>query len=120
MVASHEASPIEKYIAEQSEAARPHLEAVYELIKKMLPDAEEKIAWNMPTFYQGKNIIHFAAFKNHLGLYPSQNLPEEWKPWLEGYGTGKGSVQFPYADPLPVELITKLVQWCKDNRVPKA
>lgn len=110
-------SPIVRYIEQQPEKAQPHLYELYHLIKKILPDATEKMAWRMPTFWQGQNIIHFAAFKDHLGLYPSQELPDAWIDKLEGYKKGKGSVQFPYDKPLPIPLLTELVTWCKEHRI---
>lgn len=108
-------SPIVQYIMQQPEASHAHLIEIYEILKTVLPEAEEKIAWRMPTFWDGGNLIHFAAFKNHVGLFPGGEIPRIFAQKLEGYKTGKGSIQFPFDEPLPKALIIEIAQWCKEH-----
>ncbi len=87
-------------------------------IRQALPDATEKISWQMPTFWQGRNLIHFAAQKNHLGIYPGAATMKHFAPRLTEYKTCKGSVQFPYKSfgPKQMALITEIAAWCgKEN-----
>jgi len=69
-ICNPKAASIDDYIAAQPEAIQPHLTAVRDIIRAVLPDDEERIAWKMPTFRINRNIIHFAAHTNHIGLYP--------------------------------------------------
>jgi uncharacterized protein YdhG (YjbR/CyaY superfamily) len=103
------------YIATQQEDVQPHLRDVYRAIKTELPDAAEKISWQMPTFWKGQNLIHFAAQKNHLGIYPGAAAMEHFAPRLTEYKTSKGAVQFPYKEPFPMELIADIAAWCGRN-----
>ena len=82
-----------------------------EVIKKAAPDAVEKISWNMPTYWQKENLIHFAAHKNHLGIHPGyvERIPFQEK--LAGYTTSKGAIQFPYNKPIDYELIADITKW---------
>lgn len=108
-------SPIMLYISQQPMQAHPHLLEMYEILKEALPNATEKIAWRMPTFWDGGNLIHFAAFKNHIGLFPGGEIPQLFAEKLAGYKTGKGSIQFPYSEPLPKDLITEIALWCNEH-----
>ena len=85
--------------------------AVYETIRTVLPEAEERISWSMPTFWKGRNIIHFAAAKNHIGLYPGPEAVEMFADRLSGYKTSKGAIQFPNNKELPLELIAEIALW---------
>ncbi|HYK56629.1 MAG TPA: DUF1801 domain-containing protein, partial [Flavisolibacter sp.] len=79
--------------------------------------AEEKISYAMPTFVLNGNLVHFAAYKNHIGFYPSPSPIEVFKDDLTGYTTSKGAIQFPIDRPLPFDLITKIVRFrVKENR----
>ncbi|MDZ4860382.1 MAG: DUF1801 domain-containing protein [Candidatus Hydrogenedentes bacterium] len=81
-------------------------------IKKAAPTAEEAISYQIPTFkLNGKNLIHFAAFTNHIGLYPAPRGVDEFKEELSVYDGGKGTVQFPFDQPIPVELISRIVKF---------
>lgn len=104
-------SVITDYIEQQPPEVRPHLTQMYTLTKGLLPTANERISYGMPTFWQGKNIVHFAAFKNHLGFYPTASGVEHFASRLEaaGYKWSKGAIQFPYAAELPISLITDIV-----------
>ncbi len=105
---------VEEYIALQPEHAQVALRAVRNTIRKALPEAE-KISWSMPTFWKGHNIIHFAGFKNHVGLYPGPEAIEEFAERLEAYKTSKGSIQFLYSKPMPLELIEDIAKWCYET-----
>ena len=86
------------------------LEKVYKTIKEAIPDAEECISWNMPTFRKGRNIIHFAPAKKHLGIYPGPDPIEEFADRLSGYNTSKGAIQFPYNKKIPYELMADIAK----------
>ena len=100
------------YIAWQDGDKRRALMMVYEAIKEVLPDAEERISYGMPTFWQGRNIIHFAAMKRHIGLYPGSEAIETFKQELKPYKTSTGAIQFPLNKELPLSLIQSIASWC--------
>jgi uncharacterized protein YdhG (YjbR/CyaY superfamily) len=105
------ATLIDKYIAEQAGEVRPLLQEVYETVRNVAPDAVEKISYAMPTFWQGKNIIHFAAFANHIGIYPGPVAIEAFAERLVDYKTSKGAIQFPLNKPIDYALIADIVRW---------
>ena len=81
------------------------------VIKESAPDAKEKISYQMPTFVLHGNLVHFAAFKNHIGFYPTPNGINAFKHELTEYKGAKGSIQFPIEKPLPYQLISKIVKF---------
>lgn len=99
---------IDEYIAAQAEDVRPLLAKVRETIRASAPDAVEKISWRMPTFWQGVNLIHFAAFKKHLGIYPGDLTLTPFADQLTDYHTTKGAIQLPYDKPIPYDLIAEI------------
>jgi len=104
-------SNIDEYISAQPEDVQPLLQTIRETIRKAAPDALEKISWKMPTFWQGENLIHFAAFKKHIGLYPGGEATSVFAVRLAGYKTSKGTIQLPLGKPIDYELITDIVRW---------
>lgn len=106
---------IDEYIAAQPEEVQPHLQAVREAVRNALPEAEEKISWSMPTFWKGHNILQFAGFKNHIGLYPGAEAVEEFAQRLKDYKTNKGTIQLLYSRPIPLELIADIARWCYET-----
>ena len=106
---------IDEYIAAQPEEARPYLNQVRDAICAALPDAQERLSWSMPTFWKKHNIIHFAGFKKHVGLYPGPEAVQAFAARLEGYKTSKGTIQIPYGKPLPAELIADIARWCYET-----
>jgi len=111
-------NPIDAYIANQPENIQALLLQVRETIRAAAPDATEKISWRMPTFWQGRNLIHFAAQKNHLGIYPGAEAMQHFVPRLTEYKTSKGAIQFPYKSfgAEQMKLITEIAAWCgKEN-----
>lgn len=108
---------IDAYIAHFPPEAQAILRTLREVIKESAPDAKEKISYQMPTFEHYGNLVHFAAFKNHIGFYPGASGIEAFKHELTSYKWAKGSVQFPIGKPLPYELIRRIVQYrVADNR----
>lgn len=104
---------IEEYIAQQPENVQPYLRQIHDAIKNALPDAVQKISWSMPTYWKKRNLIQFAASKKHIGLYPGPAAVEAFTDQLQGYKTSKGTIQFPYDKPLPLDLIREIAVWCK-------
>jgi uncharacterized protein YdhG (YjbR/CyaY superfamily) len=103
---------IDEYIGMQSPKIRETLEKIRNVIQKEAPDAIETISYQMPTFkLSGKNLVHFAAWKNHIGFYPTPSGLEEFKEELSKYNGAKGSVQFPLNQPMPLDLIRKIVRF---------
>jgi len=93
------------------------LQAFRQTVKKAAPGTQETISYQMPTFkLNGKNLVHFAAFKNHIGFYPVPSGIEAFKKELSPYKQEKGSVQFPLNKPLPLQLIIQIVEFrVKEN-----
>ena len=110
-------NPIKKYIAEQDETIRPRLEDIYKVISDAMPNAEERISWGMPTFWERRNIIHFAAAKKHIGLYPGPEAIEFFADRLQDYKTSKGAIQLPNNKELPLDLIKDLSRWCYERNM---
>ena len=103
---------IDEYIAAQDEAVQQRLREVRAVLQKAIPEAEERISWSMPTYWKGRNIIHFAASKKHLGIYPGDEATEEFSEELSGLSVSKGTIRVPYDQPLPAELIERIAKWC--------
>jgi len=106
-----EISTIDEYIAEQSEEVQPLLRKIRETIRNAAPKAVEKISWQMPTFWQGENLIHFAAFKKHISIFPGGEATEAFAEKLAGYKTSKGTIQFPLNKPIDYDLIAEITRW---------
>jgi uncharacterized protein YdhG (YjbR/CyaY superfamily) len=102
---------IDEYINAQSTETQPLLQKIRETIRAAAPDAIEKISWQMPTFWQNENIIHFAAFKKHIGIYPGAGAVSNFSYRLAEYKTSKGAVQFPLSKPVDYDLIADIVKW---------
>ncbi len=103
---------IAAYISSQPEHTQARLQQVYLTIKELLPNAVEKILWGMPTFWEGRNLIHFAAGKEHIGLYPGTEALQVFADRLDGFKTTKGGIQLPNDEDLPLELIRDVTRWC--------
>ena len=102
---------IDEYIAAQSEEVREILVKVRETIRAAAPDSLEKISWDMPTFWQGENLIHFAAFKKHIGIYPGDLMGSPFDERLTGYQRTKGAIRFPIEKPIDYALISDITLW---------
>jgi uncharacterized protein YdhG (YjbR/CyaY superfamily) len=93
------------------------LEQLRRLVRQAAPGVRETISYQMPTFYLNGNLVYFAAYSKHIGLYP---IPGKFKPEMVQYKTGKGSAQFPLDEPLPLELIRRIVEYrVEENRKKK-
>ena len=103
---------IDEYIAAQNETVQPKLNEIRSILQAALPDAQERLSWSMPTYWKGKNIIHFAASKKHLGLYPGGEATSVFSEELEGIEVSKGTIRFPYDSELPAALIERIAKWC--------
>ena len=103
---------IDEYISAQPDNIQQYLYSVREAIRTALPEAEEKISWGMPTFWKKHNIIHFAGFKKHIGLYPGPEAVDMFRERLKDYKTSKGTIQFPYSKALPLDLVADIARWC--------
>ena len=108
---------VDEYIAAQDETIQPKLNEIRTVLRSALPDAEECISWSMPTYRKDHNIIHFAAQKKHIGLYPGPEAVAYFSGRLDQAGLlySKGSIQIPYSDDLPLELIAEIADWCRST-----
>ena len=111
---------IDEYIATFPEDIQNILQELRATIQACAPDAVEKISYQMPTFDLKGNLVHFAAFKNHIGLYPSPSGTEAFKRELSIYQGATGSIKFPIDKPLPMELIKEIVKFRVSENLEKA
>jgi uncharacterized protein YdhG (YjbR/CyaY superfamily) len=111
---------MDDYIAGYPEDVRRILEKVRRTIRKAAPEAEETIKYQIPTFILKGNLIHFAAYRNHIGLYPAPMGNTGFKQELLAYATGKGTLQFPLDQPIPFDLISKIVKFRVKENLAKA
>jgi len=106
------AAVIDQYISEFPEETQKLLEQIREIIRSVAPDATETISYAIPTFdLNGKHLVHFAGFAKHVGFYPVPSGMAAFEDELKVYKRGKGSVQFPLDEPLPVDLIRRIVEF---------
>lgn len=110
---------IDEYILQFPVEVQGILNELRQTIKELVPEAEEKISYQMPTFYLYGNLVHFAAYKNYIGFYPAPSGINAFKNELSVYKGAKGSVQFPIDKPLPIELIKKIVRFRVDENIKK-
>jgi uncharacterized protein YdhG (YjbR/CyaY superfamily) len=107
---------IDEYIAGFPKDIQVILEELRTTIRKAAPDAEETISYQIPTFTLKGNLVHFAAYKKHIGFYPTSSGIEKFKNELSAYEGGKGSIKFPLDKPIPLDLINKIVKFrVKEN-----
>jgi len=106
-----EYSTVEEYLALYDGEIRERMEKLRELILSCSPDITEKISWAMPTFVLGGNLVHFAAAKRHIGLYPGASGVAAFADKLAEYKHSKGTVQFPNDKPMPYDLIREIVMF---------
>jgi uncharacterized protein YdhG (YjbR/CyaY superfamily) len=102
---------IDEYIGQFTPDIQEILKTLRKVIKESAPEAQEKISWGMATFVLHGNLVHFAAYKNHIGFYPSPSGIDNFKEELSEYKGAKGSIQFPLTKPMPYELISKIVKF---------
>lgn len=103
---------IDEYIAKFPQDVQQVLEKIRQVIHETAPEASEGISYQMPAFkLNGKNLVYFAAWKNHIGFYATPSGNEAFKKELSAYKGAKGSVQFPFNEPMPYDLIKKIVKF---------
>lgn len=106
---------VEAYISAAPFEAQPILRKIREMVQKQCPDAEETLSYRMPAFKQGRVFIYFAAFKNHIGIYPPVLQPQALVEALEPYRGPKGNLQFPYRKDVPYALIAQTIDALNAN-----
>ena len=111
---------IDEYIGTFPEEVQVILEQVRATIRQAAPEATEKISYAMPTFYLHGNLVYFAAYKNHIGFYPSTSGILAFQKEISGYKNSKGAVQFPIDQPMPLDLIAEMVKFRAIENVEKA
>jgi len=110
---------IDEYIGQFAPEVQEILKTLREVIKTSAPEAEEKISYGMPAFALHGNLVYFAAFKNHLGFYPTPSGISAFKDELSEYKSAKGSVQFPLSRPIPYDLISQIVKFRVSENIEK-
>jgi uncharacterized protein YdhG (YjbR/CyaY superfamily) len=111
MMSLPKAKNIDEYIRYFPRDVQALLQKLRATILKAAPGAEETIKYQIPTFVWKRNLIHFAAYKNHIGLYPGSKAIANFKDELSKYKLAKGTIQFPLDKPIPVGLVTKIVKF---------
>lgn len=111
---------VDAYIAGFPEHIQALLQSVRDTVRAAAPEAEERIAYQMPTYSQHGNLVHFAAFKNHIGFYPAPSGIEAFAQELARYEGAKGSIRFPLDEPLPLDLIRRVVEYRLAENTAKA
>jgi uncharacterized protein YdhG (YjbR/CyaY superfamily) len=107
---------VDAYIASFPPAVRERLAVIRQTIRKVVPEAQEKISYGIPTFTLDGNLIHYAAFRNHIGLYPGSAAIAAFKKDLVNYKTSKGTIQLPADAAIPRALIERIVRFCIKDR----
>ena len=111
---------IDEYISTFPESIQEILQQIRQSIKESAPQAQEAISYRIPTFKLNGNLVHFAAFKDHIGFFPTSSGVDAFQEELAGYGTSKGTIRFPLDKPIPFDLIRKIVKFrVKENLVRK-
>ena len=105
----------EQYYSAFPETTKKQLRRIEKLISTAAPLAKHIISYNMPAYKQNKNLIYFAAYKNHIGLYPGPKAILQFRKELNNFKTTKGAIQFPLNNPLPEKLIIRIVNFCVKN-----
>ncbi len=114
------AKNIASYIKQWPSSVQDKLRAIRLLIRGLAPKAEEAIKYGIPTFVLNGNLVHFAAFKNHIGFFPTSSGIATFKQALKKYDTAQGTIRFPLDEPLPLPLIKKIVKFrINENRLRK-
>jgi uncharacterized protein YdhG (YjbR/CyaY superfamily) len=111
---------IDDYIAGFPAEIQAILQKIRTVIQTAAPEATEKISYQMPTFYLNGNLVHFAAFKKHIGLYPAPSGVEAFQQELAPYLKAKGSIQFPLDKPIPYDLIAQITAFRVQENLEKA
>lgn len=100
---------IDDYISSFPAGVQTKMQELRSVIQATAPEAREKISYRMPTYHLNGNLVHFAAFKNHIGLYPGPSAVMAFAEQLRTYNTSKGAIRFPLGQPLPLDLVRQIV-----------
>lgn len=115
-----QAKDIDDYIANCSAEVQDVLQELRQTIRQAAPDAKETINYMMPTFTLEGNLVHFAAFKNHIGFYPAPSGIDQFREELSTYELSKGTIRFPLGQPLPLKLVSRIVKFRVQENLEKA
>jgi uncharacterized protein YdhG (YjbR/CyaY superfamily) len=102
---------VEEYFSTLPQSTRAKLQALRDAIKKAAPNAQEVISYNMPAFKQKGILVYYAAYREHIGFYPTASGIANFKDEFSHYQWSKGAIQFPIDEPIPVRLVTKMVKF---------
>ena len=102
---------VDEYIENFSGQVQKKLTKIREVIRKNAPEANEAISYGMPTFKLNGNLVHFAAYKSHIGFYPTPSAIEAFSKELAKYKCSKGAIQFPIDKPVPFDLVKKIIRF---------
>jgi uncharacterized protein YdhG (YjbR/CyaY superfamily) len=111
---------IDEYIAGFDPVIQKTLNELRNFIKKEAPEATEKISYGMPTFYLDGNLVHFAAFKDHYGFFPTPSGIDKFEKELAPYRSGKGTLRFPIDRPIPWDIIKKVIRFRVEENLNKS
>jgi len=111
---------IDEYISTFTPEVQDILQTLRQVVQESAPGAKEKISYQMPTFELHGNLVHFAAFKNHIGFYPAPSGIDEFKDELKEYHKSKGALRFPIDKPLPYDIISRIVKYRVASNIEKA
>lgn len=111
---------IDEYISESPKDVQPILKKIRATIRKAAPEAQEAIKYQIPTFVLNGNLVHFGAYKTHIGFYPTSKAIVKFKQELSPYAGAKGTVRFPLDQPIPYELIGKIAKSRVQDNLAKA
>jgi len=112
-------STIDEYIAGFPAEIQEKLREIRKVIHETAPEATEKISYQMPTFFLNGNLVHFAAFKSHIGFYPAPTGLDAFKEEIAQYPHSKGAVQFPLDRPIPFDLVRRIVEYRREENLKK-
>lgn len=107
----NEAKAVDDYIKSFPKNVQKLLRQMRRAIRGVVPQAQETIKYGMPTYVLRKNLVHFAGYKHHIGFYPGSEAIVVFKKSIVKYKSSKGAIQFPLHDPLPLDLILKIVKY---------
>ncbi|WP_461788340.1 iron chaperone [Pedobacter sp.] len=110
---------VDEYISAFPADVQHVLQRLRAQLLQLVPQAKEKIGYGIPTLTLNGNLIHFAAYKNHIGLYPGSKAIAYFEEELQNYHTSKGTVQFPLHEPIPMHLVEKIVTFCVKQNLSK-
>jgi uncharacterized protein YdhG (YjbR/CyaY superfamily) len=110
---------IDQYINEANTSLQPLLHQIRNFIKELVPEASEKISYQMPTFYLNGNLVHFAAQKNHLGFYPGGSVIHLYEDKLRDFKHSKGAIQLPYQKEIPWDLLKEMILYRRNENLNK-